>query len=187
MGRSDGTRIGIGGTLVGLGGAGMIALLIYAAEAGGGNQPSPWGQTWFQSIFSVSAFFAALGAYVLLSVWFPLPLWATRSEREFQPRLEGTEAHVRKAYGNHVIFQIGTYNAGRGNVDGAIVNVIVPEFATELHRSTEDGEIGRESTRERGHVPPKHYLRASRTLPPFTGTGTSASPAASIASCTSMR
>lgn len=143
--RSDGTRIGLGGTLAALGGAGLVALCIYAAEAAASSpdRPSAWGETWFQVLFGTSAALAVLGAYILTSVMIGLPFPATRLERIMQPRLTGTEARAARVDGTDVVFQIGTYNAGRANVDGAMVNVVVPEYINELHRCSENGEIGR--------------------------------------------
>jgi hypothetical protein len=150
----DGTHVGMGGTLLGLGGAGMVALLIYAAERVANKDSSAWGLVWFLTVFAISALMAISGAYVLSAVYLlALPLPKTRSERKFRPNLRFVEAHL-VSLREIMVFQIGVQNAGRGNVPEALLNVVVPEFIAELHRCTEAGEIGRQEHRgEYSHTP----------------------------------
>jgi len=142
--RSDGTRIGMGGTLAALGGAGVVALLIYWADGRVDHQPSAWGQGWFQGVFAFSALLGLAGAYVLVAVWVRLPLPATRLERDLQPRLERMTADVTRREGDQLFIRIGAFNAGRANIDGAMLNVLVPDYFTELDRCSEHGEVGRD-------------------------------------------
>lgn len=143
MGRHDGTRIGLGGTLLGLGAAAMIALLIFSADEQFSGDRSAWCLLWFPIVFGIAAVAAATGLYVLGAVMFGWPFPATYIERQFQPRLEGTTVRVISSRRGEVVFSVGTYNAGRSNIDAALVNVVVPDFIREIHRCTERGETGR--------------------------------------------
>lgn len=156
----DGTHVGMGGTFLGLGGAGMVTLLIYAAQRMTDKQPSAWGLTWFLAVFAVAALMALGGAYVLAAVYVvELPLPLTRSERKFRPHLKDPVAQlVSVSQEIIVVFQIGLNNAGRGNVPEALLNVVVPEFIAELHRCTEMGEIGRPEHRGSYSYTPESLL-----------------------------
>lgn len=144
MGLHGGTRIGAGGALFGIGFAGTLALLIYASEVGrsvtGG---SVWGDKWFLGFFAFALAVGLIGVYLLAAVWFGFPTWTTAIERAFQPRLIDTNAEAhRLVHPDYVVVKIGTINAGRGNVTRAMVNVVVPDFITQIDRCGEDGGTG---------------------------------------------
>jgi hypothetical protein len=144
VGVHDGTRIGMGGTLFGIGFGATLALLIYASglsrsEKGG----SAWGETWYIGFFAFAIVVALVGVYFLFAVWSGFQTGSTAIERAFQPRLVDTtaEAHLLVPP-DYVAVKIGTINAGRGNVDEALVNVLVPEFITLIDRCDELGGRG---------------------------------------------
>ena len=61
----------MGGTLLGVGGAGVVALLIYAAQVAADPKRDPaWSQTWFIAVFIVAALMAVGGLYFLGAIWF---------------------------------------------------------------------------------------------------------------------
>ena len=144
MGLQDGTRIGAGGALFGIGFAGTLALLIYASEvARSDTGGSVWADIWFLAFFAFAIAVGSLGVYLLAAVWFGWPTWTTAIERAFQPQLVDTTAVAhRLVHPNFVVVKIGTYNAGRGNVEDALVNVLVPDFITDIQRCDERGGIG---------------------------------------------
>jgi hypothetical protein len=134
----------MGSALLGIGFAGMLALLIYASGADLSHEDaSVWGEWWYRITFGVSVAMAAVGAYYLGAVWFGWPTWSTAIERALQPRLVNTtaEAHLL-VHPDYVVVKIGSVNAGRGNIDGAMLNVLVPEFITEMERCDERGGTG---------------------------------------------
>jgi hypothetical protein len=131
MRRSDGTNLAIGGILVGIS-AVMLGLLSPAAAV------------------AVAGVCGILGLYVIvggvyLGWWTP----ATAVERALQPNLRDAEAEVFLVQDKHVFFQIGVYNSGRDNLDGAHLNVIVPEFVSEMHRCTVEGKLAEKNIKER--------------------------------------
>jgi hypothetical protein len=144
VGLHDGTRIGIGGGLFGIGFAGTLALLIYASEVSLSDEGrSVWGEPWFLGFFAFAIFVGLMGAYFLAAVWSGWPTGSTAIERAFQPRLMDTTVEAyRLVHPHYVVVKIGTINAGRGNIDGALVNVLVPDFITEIDRCGEDGGTG---------------------------------------------
>jgi len=125
-----------------LGGAGVVTLLIYAADP----KAVAWCQPWFVATFSVSAVLAAMGLYVLAAVSYaPLPLPPTRGAREAMPRLFIADPHVLKvddlSFEPAVIFEIGVANDGRTDVENAIANLLAPDFFVRLERCNRDGEV----------------------------------------------
>jgi hypothetical protein len=133
----------MGGTLFGIGFAGTLALVIYASQVSLSDKGgSVWGAAWFMGFFAFAILVALIGVYFLVAVWSGLPTGATGIERAFQPRLVDTtaEAHVLVPP-NYIVVKIGLRNAGRGNVD-ALVNVLVPDFISQIDRCDERGGIG---------------------------------------------
>jgi hypothetical protein len=123
MHRSEGTNIAVGALLIGIG-AVILGLLAPVAAA------------------VVAAVSALAGGYLILGVYRGWPLPTTATERLFRPSLTSAAAHVISVHGHKVVFQIGIENAGRGDVPNGLLNVVVPEFVSELHRCTESGRIG---------------------------------------------
>jgi hypothetical protein len=145
MGLHDGTRIGTGGGLFGIGFAVLVALLVYAAQLSRSTPPgSAWDEKWFLASFALALLSGGIGVYFLIAVWVGLPTWlptwTTAMEREFQPRLVDTSAEGHRLVPpEYIVVKIGTRNAGRGNVDKANVNVLVPDFITYIERCDERG------------------------------------------------
>jgi hypothetical protein len=144
VGLHDGTRIGTGGGLFGIGFGGLIALLIYASQLSRSTPPSSaWDERWFLACFALALLSGGIGVYFLIAVWLGLPTWTTAIERTFQARLVDTNAEGHRLVPhNYIVVKIGTRNAGRGNVDKANVNVVVPDFITYIERCDERGGQG---------------------------------------------
>ena len=125
MHRSEGVNVAAAAILLGIGAVilGLLAPIAAAIVAG---------------VCIVAGLYVLGGIYV--GWWLP----TTAVERLFRPNLRDLEASIVKVSDPQVILRVGLYNAGRDNVPDAILNVVVPEFITEIHRCAEDGEIGRE-------------------------------------------
>lgn len=104
---------------------------------------SVWGEFWLWFLLALPIVLAVVGAYYLVAVWWSrLPTGTTAIERVFQPRLVNVVAEATLYGGEDIVFKVGAFNAGRGNIDGAMLNVLVPEFATRMERCTENGFVG---------------------------------------------
>jgi hypothetical protein len=133
--RSDATHVAVGGTFLGSGLVTTGILVPLAAAA----KPHPWHAAWFLVPSSIAGGIGLLGFYMLIAVYTGWPLPRTHSEREAAPRLTAENAYVVRAYGRVVIFQVGFKNEGRGDLDAATVNVLVPNFAIALARCDSSG------------------------------------------------
>jgi hypothetical protein len=138
----------MGGALLGLGGAGIIALLIYAAQRSLSNQDSAWDEGWFIAVFVVAAALALAGVYVYLAVFSPLPLPPTWSERQFQPRLDGTSVRAERIADGDLVIAVAALNSGRTNIERADLNVAVP--SRRFKDATGSAAHGFQTTRESG-------------------------------------
>jgi hypothetical protein len=132
------THLAAGGTLLGFGGGGLLALLIYQATP----NANAWNAVWFLLAFSFLAALTAFGAYLFSAATYVslLPLPRTRYERENAPdvkvesfQLLGTDPSGK------VRFQIGLANDGRGDVMNAGMNVLVPDWVGKVYRSGAPG------------------------------------------------
>jgi hypothetical protein len=140
MDKSEAASISVSGILLGIGGV-MLSIVFPLAAAVDPPALTAW---WFLALSSIGGALALVGTYMVVAVYAGCWLPATARERAFRPRLQDAEAHVLRLDENDAVFRIALYNAGRGNVDGALLNVVVPDFITELHRCSETGVTGLE-------------------------------------------
>lgn len=124
MDRSQGVTVAVASLLIGIG-AVLVGLLSPTAS------------------IAIAAVCFATGVYLLvggvyLGKWTP----TTYLDRAFRPHLVEVEAWVARVHHNAVIFRIKLRNAGRDDLNGAYVIVIVPEFITEMARTNAEGEGG---------------------------------------------
>lgn len=149
MDRSDAIHVSVGAALLAIGGGGILALLIYAA---GVSRSESWCAPWFLASFGVAGVVTLTGVYMLAALYIPLPLPQTRAAREVSPdlRIDSIDLLGLNAMSVHrtlvVDFRIGLMNHGRGDVTGAVANVLVPVTAMEFTRVDADGAVSSQGT-----------------------------------------
>lgn len=77
--------------------------------------------------------------YMLIAIYAGWPLPRTASEREHATDLRFIEAHALRVDDGRIVFQVAFRNDGRGDVENALVNVVVPRRLEYLHRVRENG------------------------------------------------
>jgi len=143
MGKGDAIHVSVGAALLAIGAGAILTLLIYEAQS---PHTHLWHTAWFLAAFTVAAFLTTTGIYILAALYLPLPLPPTRGERIASPRLQPRDAHVVEAKGSQVIFGLGFYNSGADELENAVVNVVVPDFVSQLERCNERGAALAEGT-----------------------------------------
>lgn len=139
MERSDATHLAVAAILLGVGGVGLSILAPLTASA---DSPD-WTAVWFLASAAAFGLFSALGVYVVVAVYVGWPLPPTAAQRAFRPNLADLKARIRHRDERHAIVEISVRNRGRGDLNDALVNLIVPEFVDEVERCTADGGPGR--------------------------------------------
>ncbi len=125
MDRSEGVNVAVGAVLVGFG---AVILGLIAPEAA----------------YVASALCIAAGGYLVIGVYMGWPLPTTAAERAFRPNLTVELTGLRDSGDDFVVFHVAIKNHGRGDANDAFVNVVVPDFVTEMARCTAEGETGLE-------------------------------------------
>jgi hypothetical protein len=138
MERSDAIHVTVAGIFLGVGGVGLTILIPLAAAV----KPHDWTAAWFLIPTCCMGALAVAGLYMIGAVYRGWPMPETASERVFAPDLRAIEAHVTKVDGDGVLIRIALRNYGRGNINDALVNVVLPAFFTSIRRCAEDGGLG---------------------------------------------
>ncbi len=147
MDRSEGINVAVGALLVGVA-AVILGLLAPTAAA------------------VVGAVSFVCGAYLIVAVYAGWPTLTTAAQRVYKPRLVDAEASVRGfPPDGSVVFQIGAVNTGRGNLDDAYLNVVVPSFITRMERCTQDGECGRDEHKGAFSFGAERYWNGNLSFP----------------------
>jgi hypothetical protein len=91
--RDNATWATLGATLLGLGAATDVALVLAAAQVAEGNL---WGREWFLALFAFFSVTALAGAYIMAALVVDLPLPTTSGERRGAIRASSPETIARQ-------------------------------------------------------------------------------------------
>lgn len=113
-----------------------LGILIPLAAAA---REHPWGEAWFLIPTIVAGCLGLAGLYTLAAVYAGWWLPQTAVERIGQPRLSDAVIRQVGMDGKLLVFEVGVKNEGKEDVPNGIVNLLVPDWATNLARSSDGG------------------------------------------------